>query len=83
MVERTVEGHVLFQLEQPDEAGCVWARSWAGSNVWRHNLGPVAAVREALSAWLKDTRPSETGGSAPDSLSAGDVGDPAADVGLP
>jgi hypothetical protein len=51
-----LEPHALFKLEQPDEMGCVWATSWAGAEVWQHNLGPVAKVRELLAQWLAETR---------------------------
>lgn len=42
----------LFQIEGPDEDGCVWICSAAGRDVWCHNLGPAPAVIEALSQWL-------------------------------
>ena len=38
-----------FQLEGPDEDGCVWICSAEGRDVWCQNLGPVA---EKLSEWL-------------------------------
>lgn len=42
----------LFEIEGPDEDGCVWICSPAGRDVWCQNLGPKAAVVEALSQWL-------------------------------
>jgi hypothetical protein len=46
------EQDALFQLEGPDEDGCVWVCSAAGRDVWCHNLGPGVKVAEALSQWL-------------------------------
>jgi hypothetical protein len=42
----------LFQIEGPDEDGCVWACSAEGRDIWCHNLGPRAKVAEVLRAWL-------------------------------
>jgi hypothetical protein len=52
MTGMDIERHVLFSLEEEDEAGCIWACSWAGPEIWRHNLGPAEKVREVLSQWL-------------------------------
>ena len=41
----------LFQLEGPDEDGCVWACSH-GRDVWCQNLGPATKVAEVMSQWL-------------------------------
>ena len=42
----------LFQIEGPDEDGCVWACSAEGRDVWCVNLGPAPKVAEVLSTWL-------------------------------
>lgn len=42
----------LFQIEGPDEDGCVWACSTKGRDVWCQNLGPTTKVAEVLSQWL-------------------------------
>jgi hypothetical protein len=42
----------LFQIEGPDEDGCVWACSSEGRDIWCHNLGPKDKVVEVLSQWL-------------------------------
>ena len=52
----------LFQLEGPDEDGCVWACSPEGRDIWCHNLGPESAVAEALSQWLAARNCDETEG---------------------
>ena len=41
-----------FQLEGPDEDGCVWICSAEGRDVWCQNLGPKEAVAQKLSEWL-------------------------------
>lgn len=46
------EQQALFQIEGPDEDGCVWICSAEGRSVWCENLGPKAKVAEALSQWL-------------------------------
>ena len=46
------EQDALFQIEGPDEDGCVWACSPEGRDVWCQNLGPVGKVAEVLSQWL-------------------------------
>ena len=43
----------LFQIEGPDEDGCVWVCSAGGRNVWCQNLGPAQKVAEVLSEWLR------------------------------
>ena len=45
----------LFQIEGPDEDGCVWACSAEGRDVWCVNLGPKQKVAEVLSQWLSST----------------------------
>lgn len=43
----------LFQIEGPDEDGCVFICSVEGDpDVWCRNLGPVDSVIEVLSQWL-------------------------------
>lgn len=42
----------LFQIEGPDEDGCVWACSPEGRDVWCQNLGSKDKVVEVLSQWL-------------------------------
>ncbi len=46
------EQNALFQLEGPDEDGCVWICSAEGRDVWCQNLGPVTKVVPVLSQWL-------------------------------
>ena len=42
----------LFEVEGPDEDGCVWACAPSGRDVWCQNLGPKEAVAEKLAGWL-------------------------------
>ena len=42
----------LFQIEGPDEDGCVWVCSTEGRDVWCANLGPCRKVAEVMSQWL-------------------------------
>ena len=42
----------LFELQGPDEHGCVWACSPEGRDIWCQNLGPTEKVAEVLSQWL-------------------------------
>jgi hypothetical protein len=46
------EQEALFELQGPDEDGCVWACSSEGRDVWCQNLGPVGKVAEVMSQWL-------------------------------
>ena len=46
------EQETLFQIEGPDEDGCVWICSAEGRDVWCQNLGPQDKVAEVLSQWL-------------------------------
>jgi hypothetical protein len=46
------EQGALFQIEGPDEDGCVWACSPEGRDIWCQNLGPKAQVVEVFSQWL-------------------------------
>lgn len=47
------EQEALFELQGPDENGCVWACSPEGRDVWCQNLGPVDKVVDVLSRWLE------------------------------
>ena len=42
----------LFEIEGPDEDGCVWICSSEGRDTWCQNLGPREAVAEKLARWL-------------------------------
>lgn len=42
----------LFQIEGPDEDGCVWICSAEGRDAWCHNLGPEAKAAEVMLEWL-------------------------------
>jgi hypothetical protein len=42
----------LFEIEGPDEDGCVWICSSEGRAVWCENLGPHEKVGEVMSRWL-------------------------------
>lgn len=46
------EQSALFEIEGPDEDGCVWICSSEGRDVWCQNLGPKDKVAEVMSAWL-------------------------------
>ena len=46
------EQEALFEIEGPDEDGCVWICSAAGRSDWCQNIGPAAKVAEVLSEWL-------------------------------
>ncbi len=50
--EKDCDQEALFQIEGPDEDGCVWACSMEGRDVWCQNLGPADKVVEVLSQWL-------------------------------
>ncbi len=41
----------LFEIEGPDEDGCVWICS-AKAGDWCHNMGAADKVAEVLSEWL-------------------------------
>jgi hypothetical protein len=41
----------LFEIEGPDEDGCVWICS-AKAGDWCHNMGPADKVAEVMSEWL-------------------------------
>jgi hypothetical protein len=44
------EQPALFDIEGPDEDGCVWLCNEQGQRC--HNLGPADAVAEKLCVWL-------------------------------
>ena len=50
--ESEPEQEALFELQGPDEDGCVWACSPKSRDVWCQNLGPTAKVAEVMSQWL-------------------------------
>ena len=52
LMESEPQQEALFQIEGPDEDGCVWVCSTEGRDVWCANLGPCAKVAEVLSQWL-------------------------------
>ena len=51
-MESEPDQSALFQIEGPDEDGCVWACSSEGRDVWCQNLGPVEKAAEEMSRWL-------------------------------
>ena len=48
------EQGALFEIEGPDEDGCVWICSAEGRDIWCQNLGPREPVAEKLAAWLAE-----------------------------
>ena len=46
------EQGALFELQGPDEDGCVWMCSPEGRDVWCVNLGPRGPVAEKFVEWL-------------------------------
>lgn len=46
------EQGALFEIEGPDEDGCVWMHGTDRRNGWTQNLGPRDKVAEVLSEWL-------------------------------
>lgn len=61
VMEDEPEQDALFEIEGPDEDGCVWICSPAGRDVWCRNLGPRDKVVEALSQWLASIDDGEGG----------------------
>ncbi len=51
----------LFEIEGPDEDGCVWICSAKGRGDWCRNLGPADKVAEVLSQWLASLDDGESG----------------------
>jgi hypothetical protein len=52
MIDESEQQSAFFQIEGPDEDGCVWACSPEGRDIWCQNLGPKDQVVEVLSQWL-------------------------------
>ena len=52
-MEYESEQEALFELQGPDEDGCVWACSPDGRDVWCQNLGPTQKVAEVMARWLE------------------------------
>ncbi len=46
------EQDALFEIEGPDERGCVWIHGTGSAGTWTQNLGPQGKVAEVLSQWL-------------------------------
>ena len=52
-MENEPEQEALFELQGPDDDGCVWACSPdGGRDIWCQNLGPAEKVTEVMSQWL-------------------------------
>ena len=64
-MEKEPEQEALFQLEGPDEDGCVWACSPGGRDVWCQNLGPAAKVVDVMSRWIESVAYDEREQSMP------------------
>jgi hypothetical protein len=61
------EPETPFQIEGPDEDGCVWVCSPNGRDVWCQNLGLKEKVAEVLGQWLGSIDPGEdASGNRPD-----------------
>ena len=58
-MEDEPEQEALFELQGPDEDGCVWACSREGRHVWCQNLGPVEKVRVVLAEFLASIEQNE------------------------
>ena len=54
-MEIEFEQEALFELQGPDEEGCVWACSPAGGDLWCQILGPTEKVADVLAKWLGPT----------------------------
>ena len=53
-LEPDSEQAALFEIEGPDEDGCVWACAPQGRDVWCRNLGPKEKVVEVFLRWLAE-----------------------------
>lgn len=42
----------MFEIEGPDEDGCVWICAGEGRDAWCENLGPKDAAAEKMCVWL-------------------------------
>jgi hypothetical protein len=49
------EQNTLFEIQGPDEDGCVWICSPEGREVWCQNLGPYEKAAEVMASWLAAT----------------------------
>ncbi len=47
-----LDQEALFEIEGPDERGCVWIHGTGPRDTWIQNLGPADKVAEVLSQWL-------------------------------
>jgi hypothetical protein len=54
MMDEDPEQCALFEIEGPDEDGCVWICAAGGRDVWCQNLGPREKVAEKLAQWLSE-----------------------------
>ena len=61
LMDEGPEQGALFEIEGPDEDGCVWICSAKGRSVWCQNLGPKDEVAAVLSEWLGSTEYLENG----------------------
>lgn len=52
MQEDEPDQEALFQIEGPDERGCVWIHGTNSRDPWSQNLGPCRKVAEVMSKWL-------------------------------
>jgi hypothetical protein len=59
-LEDEPEQDALFEIEGPDEDGCVWICSAKGRDDCCRNLGPADKVVEVLSQWLSSIDDAET-----------------------
>jgi hypothetical protein len=50
-IDEGLDQEALFQIEGPDDHGCVWISS-PDDPAWHHNLGPADKAAEVLSRWL-------------------------------
>ena len=60
-----------FELQGPDDDGCVWACSPEGRDVWCQNLGPTKKVVEVMSQWLGSTDHDEQNELTPEAIEEG------------
>ncbi len=51
-MEDEPEQEALFEIDGPDEDGCVWISSAKSRDDWCGNLGAADKVAEVLSQWL-------------------------------
>jgi hypothetical protein len=52
-MDEQTEQEALFEIEGPDEDGCVWVCSTKGRDHWCQNLGPADKVSHTLVSWLQ------------------------------